>query len=182
MADEKTVIPDERTIRVPNSVDAPTARQTADNYAEKTVRVGAVRPIESEKTVLLGRGKAEEIADPVTGWLVVIQGPGRGQSLKLGLGLNGVGRAPGQRISLNFGDEGISRENHAVVTYDPRGRKFYLQHGGGSNLTYIGDEPVLQPRELKSGEDISLGSTVIRFVAFCGPDFGWDVVGAAPSP
>ena len=59
------------------------------------------------------------------------------------------------------------------MTYDPRGRKFYLQHGGGTNLTYIGDEPVLVPTVLEALQDFSIGDTTLRFVPFCGPDFDW---------
>ena len=85
------------------------------------------------------------MANPVVGWLVVIGGPGRGQVRPVGYGSNTLGRGEDSRVRLDFGDEQISREAHAVVTYDGRGRKFYLQHGGGTNLTYLGDEPVLVP-------------------------------------
>ncbi len=68
-----------------------------------------------------------------------------------------------------------------MLTYDPRGRKFYLQHGGGANLTYLGDVPVLQPAEIKGGETISLGNTKLRFVPLCGSDFDWGEDNAAGS-
>lgn len=116
---------------------------------------------------------AEEVDDPVVGWLVIIEGPGKGTSLKLGFGMNSIGRAPDERIAVDFGDEEISRKSHAMLTYDPRGRKFYLQHGEGTNLTYLGDAPVLQPVELKGGEVIGIGSTRFAFVPFCGSDFNW---------
>jgi len=112
-------------------------------------------------------------AEPVVGWLVVVDGPGRGQSLKLGFGMNSVGRDADERVSLNFGDEEISRKSHALVTFDPKGKKFYLQHGGGINLTYIDDQPILQTQELKGREIICIGNTRLSFVPFCGPDFMW---------
>lgn len=112
--------------------------------------------------------------DPVVGWVVVVDGPGRGASVPLGYGMNSVGRAKTERVCLPFGDEQISRSQHAVITYDPRGRKFFVQHGGGKNLTYIGsDEPVLVPTQLKGGEDITMGKTRLRFVPFCGVHFDW---------
>jgi hypothetical protein len=110
---------------------------------------------------------------PVVGWLVIINGPGRGESITLGYGLNSIGRAGEERVSLDYGDEEISREKHALLTYDPKGRKFYLQHGGGINLTYIGNDPVLQTVELKGGEVISIGKTELSFVPFCGQNFDW---------
>ena len=112
--------------------------------------------------------------DPVVGWLVVTAGPGRGASLPLGYGSNSLGRGPTERVRLDFGDELISRSAHTVLTYDPKGRKFFVQHGGGKNLTYINeDEPVLTPVELKGGEEIAVGDTRLKFVAFCGREFDW---------
>ncbi len=112
-------------------------------------------------------------ADPVVGWLVIVDGPGKGKSVNLGYGMNSIGRNASERVSLDFGDEEISRSAHAQLSYDARGRKFYLQHGGGANLTYLGDTPVLQPTLLQGGETISIGKTTLRFCPFCGPDFDW---------
>ena len=116
---------------------------------------------------------ADPMADPVTGWLVVIAGPGKGRVCRLGSGVNSLGRGEGARVRIDFGDDGISREGHAVLTYDPRGRKYYLQHGGGMNLTYLGDEPVLAPTPLAPMQEISIGATTLRFVPLCGTDFDW---------
>lgn len=113
------------------------------------------------------------VTDPVVGWLVVIEGPGRGSALPIGYGNNRLGRGSTEQICLDFGDEQISRENHAVVTYDGRHRKFYVQQGGGRNLTHVDDELVMVPVEVKGGETISLGRTKLRFVPFCGQDFDW---------
>jgi hypothetical protein len=60
-----------------------------------------------------------------------------------------------------------------MLTYDTKGRKFYIHHGGGTNLTYLGDSPVLQPHEITGREVISIGNTKLTFVPFCGPDFEW---------
>ena len=131
----------------------------------------AAEPAEAE-------AKADDgMADPVVGWLVVVAGPGKGQVCKLGYGTNSLGRGENARARLDYGDEGISRENHAALTYDPRGRKFYLQHGGGVNLTYLGDTPVLTPTSLEPMQDICIGDTTLRFVPFCGPDFDWQDLG-----
>jgi len=115
----------------------------------------------------------DPMSDPLVGWLVIVSGPGQGHFVRLGHGMNSIGRAEGQRCRLDFGDTEISRKTHATVTYDPRGRKFYLMHGGGQNLTYVGDTPVLQPALLDGGELISLGKTTLKFVPLCGPDFDW---------
>lgn len=112
--------------------------------------------------------------DPVVGWLVVIDGPGKGYARELGYGMNAIGRSPENRVSLDFGDPEISRHSHVVVTYDPRGRRFYAQHGDGVNLSYLDDHPLLQPTELKSGEILSFGNTRLKFIALCGTEFDWE--------
>ena len=101
--------------------------------------------VPDEKTVLVRRSSSSATAGttaaddlpegPVVGWLVVTQGPGRGKSVTLGYGMNTIGRESGNRVILPFGDMQISRTKHATVTYDPRGRKFFIQHGDSSNLT-----------------------------------------------
>lgn len=135
---------------------------------------------ESKTQILGGSSKKKpptpepDTSDPVVGWIVVTQGYGKGKSLQLGYGMNSIGRGQNTRICLDFGDEAISRSApHAIITYDPRGRKFYLQHGDGKNLTYLNNEPVLVPTQLTGGEQISLGQTILRFVPLCGEDFDW---------
>ena len=120
----------------------------------------------------------DPMADPVVGWLVVVAGPGQGQVCRLGGGTNRLGRASSSEISLDFGDEQISRERHAVVTYDHESRTFWVQHGEGRNLTYLGGAPVLTPTPLEAMQDIRIGATTLRFVPFCGPDFDWQDVEA----
>lgn len=147
-------------------------------FDDPTTPVGA-----SERTRLVGRGsradgeEAEAVGpmdDPPVGWLVVVEGPGKGWVATLGSGVNSIGRDRSERVTLDYGDTMISRSNHGSISYDPRGRKFYVQHGGGKNLTYVDGEPVLAPRELAALTQVQLGETVLRFVPLCGPEFSWE--------
>ena len=115
----------------------------------------------------------DPMIDPPVGWLVIVDGPGKGRVATLGMGVNSIGRDPAERVSLDYGDAMISRTNHGAITYDPRGQKFYVQHGGGTNLTYVNDEPVLEPRELEPLTHVQIGNTVLRFVPLCGVNFSW---------
>ena len=152
-------------------------------YEKKTVKVGSSKvteypPVEDGKTRLVWNkgsesGESDAMADPVVGWLVVIDGPGCGNAHKLGYGTNGIGRSGQDRVSLDYGDDRISRSNHAIVTFDPKGKKFYVQQGGGTNLTYVGETPVLQPVMLKHKDDIVIGDTTLKLIALCGEDFDW---------
>jgi hypothetical protein len=112
-------------------------------------------------------------SDPVAGWVVVIKGPGTGDFRPIFVGMNSVGRDTTQRISLSFGDESISREEHAFITYDEEQRAFYLQHGGKPNIIRLGSSPVLTPMELKPNDLIRIGRTTLRFIPCCGPNFSW---------
>ena len=112
-------------------------------------------------------------SDPVVGWLVIVEGPGKGHSLEIGAGANAIGRERNQKLRLDFGDHEIHRERHAILVFEPRFRKFFINCGDVRNLTYLNDEVVLGATELTGGETITVGQTRLRFVPFCGPEFGW---------
>ena len=159
-------------------LDAPTRKMQESRLAaaagdEKTRLVGSRRRQADRERLQEQADKTDAMDDPVVGWLVIVQGPGKGRALTLGYGTNSIGRGEANRVSLNFGDDQMSRDQHATVTYDPRGKKFYVQQGSGTNLTYLDDEPVLAPTELAAGNDLTLGNTVVRFVPFCDAGFDW---------
>ena len=110
---------------------------------------------------------------PVVGWLVVTDGPGRGRSIELGYGMNIVGRLPGNRVALDFGDDQISGEDHFRIAYDGTNRQFHLVPGKGTNLVYLADSPLLSPVALSPGSEMKVGATSLRFVPLCGTDWDW---------
>lgn len=133
------------------------------------------RPVGSARS----SGEVEEaadgsMADPPAGWLVIVDGPGKGYAVALGMHHNPIGRDETNRVALDYGDETISRHRHLIVTYDPEGRRFYVTPGDGTNLCYVNDEPVLASMPLEPCAQIRTGRTTLRFVALCGPDFSWD--------
>ena len=109
----------------------------------------------------------------VVGWLVLINGPGKGRSLELGYGMNIVGRAGTNRVSLDYGDDQISGEDHFRIAYDGAKRQFHLVPGKGTNLVYVGDDPLLAPVALTDGQELEVGQTRLKFVALCGPEWDW---------
>ena len=108
-----------------------------------------------------------------TGWFVVVGGPGRGHSFAIFGGVSSIGRGDDQAITLDFGDTSISREKHAMVAYDDEANRFYLGHGGKSNIVRLNDRPVLSTEDLAHGDIVRIGETTLRFVALCGADFTW---------
>ena len=76
-------------------------------------------------------------------------------------------------ISLS-GDKTISRERHAILTYDPKGNVFMIQPGDSSELCYLNGQLVLIPTQLKANDRISLGESELMFVPFCSESFMWE--------
>ncbi|MEM6887950.1 MAG: FHA domain-containing protein [Pseudomonadota bacterium] len=150
------------------------------------------------KTRLLGFNRAgaagtDPIAAPETtatqqrekfpvGWLVIVDGPGLGHSFSLFSGASVIGRGDDQVIKLDFGDTSISRSNHAAIAYDNEANKFYIGHGGKSNIIRKNARPVLSTEELHHTDLIRIGETTLRFVALCGSDFKWDTTGDQNAP
>ena len=141
------------------------------------------------KTRLLGFAQPDAAADPFAGsaapqeateslrfpvgWLVVIDGPGRGAHFTLFNGVSQIGRGEDQTVRLDFGDNSISRSGHALLAYDDEQAKFFLGSGGKVNIVRLNDRPLLSTEELSDDDVIRIGETRLRFVAFCGPDFAW---------
>ena len=165
-----------RTGSTTRRLEAPTVgMQAIQRGADVQTRI--VRPhgvgASGQKTA---DAKGDPMRDPPVGWLVVVRGPGKGRVLPVGNGMNVIGRGGQARVRLDFGDDSVARTNHARVVYEPRQRNFLLSHGDGSNLTYLNDEVVMTPVELKSGGMIQIGESTLRFQAFCSEEFDWSDV------
>lgn len=162
---------DPPTVPADNLAGAAAASSQSDE--PPTVIAGSNRAHVASGDPLFPSVDRDPMADPVVAWLVVTDGPGKGNYLKLGNGQNSIGRASGERVRVDFGDEQISRSNHAVLTFDPRGNTFFIQQGSGTNLAYLNNEPVLAPTALSAMSEIVLGETTLLFVPLCGEQFSW---------
>lgn len=109
---------------------------------------------------------------PVTGWLVCVEGPQHGQDYRIMAEKNFIGRAEEMQIRI-IGDNSVSRRNHAVIVYDPKKRSFFLLPGDASGLAYHNDEAVYSPTELNAYDLIQLGKSKFVFVPLCGTHFEW---------
>ncbi|MBS0123688.1 FHA domain-containing protein [Aestuariicoccus sp. KMU-90] len=107
------------------------------------------------------------------GWLVVVDGPGRGASFTLAAGLSTIGRDADQTVPLDYGDTSISRERHVSIAYDAEDKRTWVGHGGKSNIVRLNDKPLLSTEELNHGDLIRVGKTSLRYVALCDATFDW---------
>jgi hypothetical protein len=111
--------------------------------------------------------------DPVVAWLVCIEGPDRGRDYRLHSEKNFIGRMEKMDVCIR-GDDSISRENHAVISFNPRNNTFRLYPGDGRGLVYLNNEEIDAPAPLKPYDLIELGQTKLMFMSFCGERFQWE--------
>ena len=132
---------------------------------------GATADTDRDKTV--GIIKKDIGIDPAVGFLICIAGPNRGRDYKLIAGRNFIGRAAAMDVALTD-DDTVSRESHALVTYDVKHNKFSLSPGQGRGITYCNDEQVETARPLKAYDIIEVGKSRLIFLPLCGEKFRWD--------
>lgn len=112
------------------------------------------------------------------GFVFVTKGPGLGETFAIRSGMSQIGRGEDQAVRLDFGDQAISRTNHAAIVYDPKAHTFLLGHGGKANIVRLNGAPVVNTNDLRDGDEIELGETRLRFVGICSKDFNWDIAQA----
>lgn len=111
--------------------------------------------------------------DPVVGWLVAINGSEKGRDYKIHSDNNYLGRDDKMDIAIK-GDDTISRENHAVVSYDDRDKIFYITPGDGRSIIRLNNKALLMTAELKAYDQIEIGVTKLVFIPLCGEAFNWE--------
>ena len=109
---------------------------------------------------------------PVVGWVVCVDGYHKGEDFRIQSGRNFIGRNPNMDVPLS-GDTTVSRERHAIITYDPKGNTFFVQPGDSSELTYLNDAPLLTVSTLKAKDKITVGQSELVFIPFCDENFIW---------
>ena len=107
---------------------------------------------------------------PVCGWLVVVEGDNKGISFPVHSEKNTIGRGSSFDVNLSF-DKAISKEGDAVLTYDSRGKKFFVTLGAGKNNVYHNNSLLLTPEEVKDYDVIEAGATKLVFRSFCNDEF-----------
>lgn len=148
----------------------------------KTVSAGAVGKTvaaaqrsavpEADRGKTVGIIKKKIGIDPAVGFLICISGPHRGADYRLVSGRNFIGRAAAMDVAL-ADDDTVSRESHALVTYDAKHNTFSLSPGQGRGITYCNDEQVEMVRPLKAFDIIEVGKSQLLFLPLCGAQFQW---------
>ncbi len=116
--------------------------------------------------------KEEKGIDPVVGWLVCIDGKERGRDYRIHSDNNFIGRSDRMDICIR-GDETISRENHAIISYDSVDNSYYFSPGDGRALVRVNDKAVFQTVELSPYTKITIGKSSFIFMPLCSDKFSW---------
>ena len=111
--------------------------------------------------------------DPVVGYLIITDGPMKGADFRLHAGRNFIGRSPAMDITL-ADDNTVSREGHAVISYDSRNNHFRVSPGTSRGLAYLNGEEVDNGKELQAYDIIEVGQTRLLFLPLCGDKFTWE--------
>lgn len=146
----------------------------------------STRPINpvnpSPKTTILTFDNDKKITSsetgvlPVAGWLVIIEGEGKGKDFRLIQGENKIGRDASMEVCLDFGkqsDASVSRDTHAVVVYDNNSNEFFVERGSSRNLPTVNGKTVRRDQDLQANDIIQLGETQLMFFPLCGEKFKW---------
>lgn len=109
------------------------------------------------------------------GWLVCIEGTMIGESFVLREGDNYIGRAENMDIPLLY-ESTVSREKHAVITYDPIQNSCVLYSQKHSDQTLCNRKNIKVKRTLKNRDVITLGDCSLLFVPLCNASFRWSKI------
>ena len=144
------------------------------DFDSPTVARGQAKPASSERDpgATVGVVRKKMGIDPVVGWLVCIEGPEKGRDYRIRSERNFVGRDPKMDICIG-GDDAISRDNHAVISFNPKKNSYLLTPGEGRGIIYLNEDEVATSTELKAYDTIEIGQTKLLFVPFCGENFKW---------
>jgi hypothetical protein len=148
---------------------SPEPEPPKQSLREQVSEVTSHGAIEDVKTV--GYYNVAE-TEPVVGWLVCVKGAYIGQSFNLKTGRNSIGRAMNMDVPLAR-EASVSRNTHAVLTYEPQKRVFYIQAGESSGLTYLNGELVMTFTAIKAYDKLQFGAAEFVFAPLCGEGFTW---------
>lgn len=101
-------------------------------------------------------------SNQVVGRLTVMEGPGAGNSVNIFTGTNQIGRGEDMRVQIAFGDDTISRQQHAVITFDAKNLEVRIYDGGKPGGLWVNGSQITSDHAVKFGDLIRLGETTLK--------------------
>ena len=136
--------------------------------------VAAAPPVSEDagKTVAFISEAGQAGFDPVVGYLIVVEGSMRGTDFRLHTGRNFIGRSTEMDIT-RADDPAVSREGHAVISYDNRSNHFRISPGTSRGLAYLNGQEVDNSVELAAYDLSEVGHTTLVFLPLYSEQFMW---------
>lgn len=150
---------------------APLDNSSAPNFPATQPVTAPARP-KKEMSATIALNANEAGISPVCGWVVVTEGENKGRSYSVHSDKNSIGRGSHFDINLSF-DNAISKEGDATITYDSRGKKFFVTLSSGKNNVYHNGNLLLTPEEVKDYDVLEIGATKLVFRSFCNEEFSY---------
>lgn len=135
----------------------------SDSDKTRTIHVPGQPKPERGTGEAIGGIETQPLQAAVIGSLSIVDGPGSGQTKVVYGGTSQIGRGADSRIQLDFGDNTISRVQHAVLVYDDKHKALWIYDGGKPNPVTVNGERVLEYRQIQAGDLIRIGLTTLRF-------------------
>lgn len=141
--------------------------------SQRTVALNmAINNAESGEGRTVALIKEEKGIDPVVGWLICIDGKEKGRDYRIHADNNFIGRSDAMDICIR-GDETVSRENHAIVSYDTVDNTYYFSPGEGRAIVRLNNQALFQTAVIKAYDKITIGKSTFVFLPLCGSEFSW---------
>ena len=113
----------------------------------------------------------ENDCNPVTGWLVCIEGTVRGKSYEIHMNRNFIGRDKLMDVAIPD-DLLISRNNHLSLTYDQKSNRFFIKNESGS--VTVNGNLIEKATEIFENDEIAFGESKYIFVPYCNNTRSWN--------
>ncbi len=174
----------EKTVAMGMTPPSPSGGMGGRGGVEPTMPLGAPAPVSPSpapapvSVSAAAEGKTiamvntEYGVDPVVGWLVRMNGKERGLDYRIHSDNNFIGRSEKMDICIK-GDDTISRDKHAILTYDSMEKLFYFSPAEGRSVVRVNGKANLQTVELKAYDKLTIGKTELMFIPLCGDRFEW---------
>lgn len=147
------------------------ATMPVDPPSDNHTRAGtSAKPTDNDRTQMVI--KKETGIDPVVGWLICVEGKEKGRDYRIHSDNNFIGRGEKMDICIR-GDDTISRENHAIISFDIRDKVYYFSPGEGRSIVRVNDKAIFSTVQLAAYDRIELGTTKLLFLPLCGEVFSW---------
>lgn len=134
-----------------------TETQVADELIEQSSATGKQQP---------------KRVSPVVGWLVCVKGDDIGKDFRLHANFNHVGRNGNMDIQLT--DPYVSRDKHFTVSYDLHHNRYFVDMGQGKSFVHINGHPLGGRTQIKKGDQIQVGKTLLVFIPLEEQDLKWN--------